>query len=145
MMSFSVVNNAIRNVSRVLPASMRSLKLTPVNARSLMQLPNSSNKILSIKLSAVSPSTHTGACKCGNCRGVHTRGNLKFVIHLYGLTLHKYFFMLLGDKELVEFLVEEIAAEKKSSKSKVLNNLDGFDVKHNGSEIILSKKFNDEQ
>nr|CAG4649559.1 EOG090X0APE [Scapholeberis mucronata]SVE93787.1 EOG090X0APE [Scapholeberis mucronata] len=88
-----------------------------------MQLPNSSNKILSIKLSLVSPSSHTGACKCANCRSVHTR----------------------GDKELIEFLSEEIAAEKKSSKSKVLNNLDGFDVKHNGSEIILSKKFNDEQ
>lgn len=87
-MSFSVVNNAIRNVSRVLPASMRSLKLTPVNARSLMQLPNSSSKILSIKLSAVSPSSHTGACKCGNCRSVHTRGNLEVPHVLDMLILH---------------------------------------------------------
>lgn len=45
----------------------------------------------------------------------------------------------------MEFLSEEIAAEKKNSKTKVINNLDGFDVKHNGSEIHLSKKFNDEQ
>lgn len=51
----------------------------------------------------------------------------------------------LGDKELIEFLSEEIAVEKKSSKSKVVNNLDGFDVKYNGAEIVLSKKFNEEQ
>lgn len=50
-----------------------------------------------------------------------------------------------GDKELIEFLSEEIAAEKKSSKSKAISNLDGFDVKLNGSELVLSKKFNDEQ
>lgn len=50
-----------------------------------------------------------------------------------------------GDKELIEFLTEEIAAEKKGSKPKFSNNIDGFDVKTNGSEIVLSKKFNDEQ
>jgi len=46
---------------------------------------------------------------------------------------------------LIEFLAEEIVAEKKTSKSKVASNLDGFDVKLNGSEISLSKKFNNEQ
>nr|SVE70592.1 EOG090X0APE [Daphnia similis]SVE71218.1 EOG090X0APE [Daphnia similis]SVE71850.1 EOG090X0APE [Daphnia similis]SVE72476.1 EOG090X0APE [Daphnia similis] len=64
------------------------------------------------------------ACPCGECRGVHTR----------------------GDKELIEFLSEEITVEKKgTSKSRDVSNLDGFDVKHNGAEIVLSKKFNDEQ
>nr|CAG4637236.1 EOG090X0APE [Ceriodaphnia reticulata]SVE73105.1 EOG090X0APE [Ceriodaphnia reticulata] len=83
---------------------------------------NSTNQLFSAKLSS-GQHTSLGSCPCGNCRGVHTR----------------------GDKELIEFLSEEIAAEKKNSKSKVINNLDGFDVKHNGSEIVLSKKFNDEQ
>lgn len=46
---------------------------------------------------------------------------------------------------MIEFLSEEIAVEKKSSKSKAISNLDGFDVKHNGAEIVLSKKFNEEQ
>ena len=55
------------------------------------------------------------------------------------------FLTFLGDKELIEFLADEIVAEKKTSKSKVASNLDGFDVKLNGSEILLSKKFNNEQ
>lgn len=47
---------------------------------------------------------------------------------------------------MIEFLSEEIAAEKKgSSKTKLVSNLDGFDVKLNGSEIVLTKKFNEEQ
>lgn len=49
-----------------------------------------------------------------------------------------------GDKELVEFLVEEIAAEKKNSKPRNMANLDGFDVRLDGAQITLSKKFNDE-
>lgn len=53
---------------------------------------------------------------------------------------------LAGDKELIEFLTEEIAVEKKTGKSKgVYSNLDGFEVKQNGAEITLSKKFNDEE
>ena len=49
-----------------------------------------------------------------------------------------------GDKELVEFLTDEIAAEKKGRKARTLTSLDGFDIKLNGSEMTLSKKFNDE-
>lgn len=46
----------------------------------------------------------------------------------------------------MEFLTEEIDAERKgSSKVKLPSNLEGFDVKLNGAEIELSKKFNDEQ
>nr|CAG4645707.1 EOG090X0APE [Lynceus sp. MCZ IZ 141354] len=50
-----------------------------------------------------------------------------------------------GDKELVEFLDEEIAAEKKTQKPDKAANLEGFEVKRDGSELVLSKKFNDEQ
>nr|CAG4641918.1 EOG090X0APE [Eurycercus lamellatus] len=64
------------------------------------------------------------SCPCGSC-SIHTNTS--------------------GDKELIEFLSEEIAAEKKNRKTKIGSNLDGFDVKSNGAEIVLSKKFNNEQ
>nr|SVE85665.1 EOG090X0APE [Daphnia pulicaria] len=86
---------------------------------------NPTNQFVPTKLSPAFKHTPLSpSCPCGECRGVHTR----------------------GDKELIEFLSEEIAAEKKGmSKARPVANLDGFDVKHNGSEIVLSKKFNDEQ
>nr|SVE74350.1 EOG090X0APE [Daphnia barbata] len=123
-MSFSVVN-AIRNISRVVPVSLQSLKLRKPATRSLWYLSNPTNQFVPSKLSPAFKHTPLGAsCPCGECRGVHTQ----------------------GDKELIEFLSEEIAAEKKTmSKSRDVSNLDGFDVKYNGSEIALSKKFNDEQ
>nr|CAG4634966.1 EOG090X0APE [Alona affinis] len=125
-MSFSLAN-AVRSVSRAIPAySTRSLGLVskPVN-RSLWYMSHpSSNQVLPKKLSSTFNQPGS-SCSCGTaCRGVHTR----------------------GDKELIEFLSEEIAAEKKtSSKSKLLSNVDGFDVELKGAEIQLSKKFNDEQ
>jgi len=73
------------------------------------------------KLSSSHNHVVVGSCKCGTC-GIHTR----------------------GDKELVEFLTEEIAAEKKGRKARTPTNLDGFDIKFNGSEMTLSKKFNEE-
>lgn len=123
-MSFSVIN-VVRNVSRhALPVSMRSLLSKPVT-RSLWYMSNPSNQFVPTKLSPAFKHTPLSpSCPCGECRGIHTR----------------------GDKELIEFLSEEIAAEKKGmSKTRPVANLDGFDVKHNGSEIVLSKKFNDEQ
>nr|CAG4637963.1 EOG090X0APE [Chydorus sphaericus] len=123
-MSFTLAN-AVRSVSRILPVSTRSLGLVsrPVN-RSFWYLSHpETSQILPRKLSSTFNHNSSGTCPCGPCRGVHTR----------------------GDKELIEFLSEEIAAEKKgSSKTKLLSNLDGFDVKFNGSEIVLTKKFNEE-
>lgn len=120
-MSFSLAK-VVRSVARALPASTtRSLISKPSSTRSIYHLTNSTNQSISKKLA--SSLNHNGLCACGACRGVHTR----------------------GDKELIEFLSDEITAEKKSSKPKVPSNLDGFDVKLNGSEIVLSKKFNNEQ
>lgn len=123
-MSFSVVN-VVRNVSRAVPVSMRSMRLTKPITRSLWYISNPTNQFVPSKLSPAFKHTPLGStCPCGECRGVHTR----------------------GDKELIEFLSEEIAVEKKGmSKSRDVSNLDGFEVKHNGAEIALSKKFNDEQ
>ncbi|XP_064460158.1 complement component 1 Q subcomponent-binding protein, mitochondrial-like [Ornithodoros turicata] len=49
-----------------------------------------------------------------------------------------------GDKELAEFLLEEIDAEKKARKGSQLPKLEGFDVKADGAELTLTKKFNSE-
>ncbi|XP_020297190.1 complement component 1 Q subcomponent-binding protein, mitochondrial [Pseudomyrmex gracilis] len=46
-----------------------------------------------------------------------------------------------AEKELVEFLAEEIVAEKKAQKLKTIpTNLDGFTVSLNGAEVNLEKK-----
>ncbi len=46
-----------------------------------------------------------------------------------------------GEKELVEFLTEEISAERKSQKTKTLpTEIDGFKVKLDGAEVELTKQ-----
>lgn len=49
-----------------------------------------------------------------------------------------------GDQELADFLVEEIEAEKKARKSAQLPKVEGFDAKLEGSEVTLTKTFNQE-
>lgn len=49
--------------------------------------------------------------------------------------------LLIGEKELVEFLTEEILAEKKVQKSATIpSELDGFKVKLDRAEVELSKQ-----
>lgn len=49
--------------------------------------------------------------------------------------------IILGERELVEFLTEEIVAERKAQKSKTIpTELDGFKVKLDGAEVELVKK-----
>lgn len=46
-----------------------------------------------------------------------------------------------GERELVEFLTEEILAERKAQKNKnIPTELDGFKVSLNGAEMTLTKK-----
>ena len=53
--------------------------------------------------------------------------------------------IFLGERELVEFLTEEIVAERKAQKMKVLPaELDGFVVCGDGAEVLLTKKLKDE-
>lgn len=52
---------------------------------------------------------------------------------------------LTGERELVEFLTEEIVAERKAQKMKNLpTELEGFAVKSDGAEVVLSKQLKDE-
>lgn len=45
-----------------------------------------------------------------------------------------------GERELVEFLTEEIVAERKAQKSQTIpTELDGFKVKLDGAEVELIK------
>ncbi|XP_067010688.1 complement component 1 Q subcomponent-binding protein, mitochondrial [Anabrus simplex] len=51
-----------------------------------------------------------------------------------------------GEKELVEFLSEEIAAERKLQKIKTIpTQVDDFSVRLDGSEVTLTKKAGDEE
>ncbi|XP_018897713.1 complement component 1 Q subcomponent-binding protein, mitochondrial isoform X2 [Bemisia tabaci] len=62
-------------------------------------------------------------CGCGAIRGAHTK----------------------GEKELAEFLTEEIDAEKKLQKQKTIpSEIEGFQVKLEGAEVTLTKKNGDE-
>uniref|UniRef100_A0A2A4JR39 Complement component 1 Q subcomponent-binding protein, mitochondrial n=1 Tax=Heliothis virescens TaxID=7102 RepID=A0A2A4JR39_HELVI len=67
---------------------------------------------------------HSNTCGCGcGLKAMHTK----------------------GERELVEFLTEEIVAERKAQKVKVLPlELEGFVVCGDGAEVVLSKKLKDE-
>nr|CAG4650366.1 EOG090X0APE [Sida crystallina] len=120
-MSLSLMNSVFRNVARALPVHTRSLGLVPKPlTRSLWYLSHSTTNFTK-NLSSIN-NHHNGSCPCGTC-GIHTK----------------------GDKELVEFLSEEIATEKQGRKSSVPSSFEGFAIKYDGAEMILSKKFNNEQ
>lgn len=52
---------------------------------------------------------------------------------------------LTGERELVEFLTEEIVAERKAQKVKTLpTEVDGFKVQGSGAEVVLTKTLKDE-
>ncbi|KAL0838523.1 hypothetical protein ABMA28_016640 [Loxostege sticticalis] len=67
---------------------------------------------------------HSNTCSCGcGLKALHTK----------------------GERELVEFLTEEIVAERKAQKTKTLpTEVDGFAVKGDGAEVVLTKKLQDE-
>lgn len=55
-------------------------------------------------------------------------------------------FICIGERELVEFLAEEIGAEKKAQKSKTIPaEVDGFKVKLNGADVELTKALENEK
>ncbi|KAJ8722324.1 hypothetical protein PYW08_004726 [Mythimna loreyi] len=67
---------------------------------------------------------HSNTCGCGcGLKALHTK----------------------GERELVEFLTEEIVAERKAQKMKTLpTELEGFVVAGDGAEVVLTKKLKDE-
>lgn len=68
--------------------------------------------------------TPSKLCSCGcGIHGIHTR----------------------GDRELVEFLQEEIVAEKKTLQPNLPSHLGDFSVKGSSAELTLSRSFHDEK
>ncbi|XP_073956158.1 complement component 1 Q subcomponent-binding protein, mitochondrial-like isoform X2 [Choristoneura fumiferana] len=67
---------------------------------------------------------HSNTCSCGcGLKALHTK----------------------GERELVEFLTEEIVAERKAQKLKTLpTELDGFKVQGSSAEVLLTKALKDE-
>lgn len=62
------------------------------------------------------------------------------------ITIIQFFFLYVsGDQELVSFLEDEIKEEKKSLTPKVPGVLNEFTIKHDRSQLILSRKFHDEE
>ncbi|XP_058806861.1 complement component 1 Q subcomponent-binding protein, mitochondrial [Phymastichus coffea] len=76
-----------------------------------------------VSLTSQAPS-HRHPCACVSCRFAHTK----------------------AEKELVEFLAEEIVAEKKALKFKTIpSELEGFKVSLDGAEVTLTKKDGNEE
>ncbi|XP_041979039.1 complement component 1 Q subcomponent-binding protein, mitochondrial [Aricia agestis] len=66
---------------------------------------------------------HSKTCSCGCGKAIHTK----------------------GERELVEFLTEEIVAERKAQKLKSLPaEVEGFKVQGDGAEVVLTKEGKDE-
>ncbi|GBP85398.1 Complement component 1 Q subcomponent-binding protein, mitochondrial [Eumeta japonica] len=67
---------------------------------------------------------HSSPCGCGcGLKGMHTK----------------------GERELVEFLTEEIVAERKAQKVKTLpTQLDNFNIQGDGAEVVFTKQLKDE-
>jgi hypothetical protein len=62
------------------------------------------------------------------------------------LSILKCLFDLLGERELVEFLAEEIVAERKAGAKKSLPaELEGFKIKTEGAEVELIKDLGKEK
>ncbi|XP_066584479.1 complement component 1 Q subcomponent-binding protein, mitochondrial [Prorops nasuta] len=77
-----------------------------------------------VPISTVKHHIHSNLCGCGCYRNAHTK----------------------AEKELVEFLAEEIVAEKKAQKLKTIpTELEGFKVSLDGAEVTLTKTENNEK
>nr|CAG4648797.1 EOG090X0APE [Polyphemus pediculus] len=121
-MSLNLLGSLARNASRFLPVYTRSHGIVskPL-ARSLWSTSLPTSSISPKKL--LSGVNHASPfCPCGACAKYSQSS---------------------GEKELVNFLVEEIEEEKKLKKT-IPTSIDGFEVKSNGAKLILTKKTGDE-
>lgn len=58
---------------------------------------------------------------------------------------HPFIHFWTGDRELVEFLQEEIVAEKRNLNIRVPSHVDDFSIKVDNAEVTLTKNFHDEK
>lgn len=122
------MNGIVRNVLRV--TALKNVVSPVVNASktnsqstrmiwNMCSRPEHNSQSLTTRVIKV----HNELCECSGCRASHTK----------------------AEKELVEFLAEEIVAEKKAQKLKTIpTELEGFKVSLDGAEVSLVKKDGDE-
>ncbi|XP_013145476.1 PREDICTED: complement component 1 Q subcomponent-binding protein, mitochondrial isoform X1 [Papilio polytes] len=79
---------------------------------------------------------HSNTCSCGcGLKALHTKDQ----------ETPQSKRKALGERELVEFLTEEIVAERKAQKLKTIpTEVEGFQVKGDGAEVVLTKQLKDE-
>lgn len=76
----------------------------------------------------------------------HSSLSLPHPLHSCTFSIYSIFLLpLAGDRELVEFLQEEIVAEKKSVQPNLPSHLGDFTVKASQAELTLSRTFHDEK
>lgn len=110
---------SLRGVTNAFRQNVSSGTLKRPFTRTLWYMCSRSDEHMNLKLQ--NPSSVCN-CGCGSMR-LHTK----------------------GEKELVEFLTEEITAERKLQKTKnIPTEIDGFKVKLDGSEVTLTKTVGDE-
>ncbi|CAB3227322.1 unnamed protein product [Arctia plantaginis] len=100
-----------------------------------------SKRLDGVAASSTLLNNHSNTCSCGcGLKAIHTKVALNEK-HFDKTVKSK----ALGERELVEFLTEEIVAERKAQKVKNLpKELDGFAVTGDGAEVVLSKQLKDE-
>jgi len=115
-----------RNVLRLsgLKSIVSSAKVSVNPVQTSRAFFNTLRPITASNTTSLVTNTHRHPCACISCRFGHTK----------------------AEKELVEFLAEEIVAEKKALKLKTIpTELDGFKVSLNGAEVTLTKDNGDEK
>ncbi|XP_055690320.1 complement component 1 Q subcomponent-binding protein, mitochondrial [Lutzomyia longipalpis] len=117
------MNNLVKSVFRMAPlrtiaAPLRSSLGRREFTRSISLLTRKPEDVNGVKSMICSNPSFGCSCGCG-AKFIHTK----------------------GERELVEFLTEEIVAEKKAQKVKTIpTELEGFKVKSHGSEVELTKQ-----
>ncbi|XP_026327394.1 complement component 1 Q subcomponent-binding protein, mitochondrial isoform X2 [Hyposmocoma kahamanoa] len=129
------MNGIVRSAHRVIQSCVKTTSLSgalvtrtqaPVKrdfTRGIWHM-SCSNRLDAVESASKLLHNNSNTCSCGcSLKALHTK----------------------GERELVEFLTEEIVAERKAQKVKALpTEVDGFIVKGEGAEVELSKQLKDE-
>ncbi|KAK4872892.1 hypothetical protein RN001_014921 [Aquatica leii] len=121
----SLFKAALRvNLRSVLNAGKNISSVTAIKQQQCLSRNFSYMCMSNYQQSNSTPKTNSNLCSCGcGSRGAHTK----------------------AEKDLVEFLTEEIVAERKAQKAKTIpTEIDGFKAKLNGAEVTLTKTTGDE-
>ncbi|XP_026739140.1 complement component 1 Q subcomponent-binding protein, mitochondrial isoform X1 [Trichoplusia ni] len=133
-----VVTSYVKNTS--LTGALVSLTQSPVKrdfTRGIWHM-SCSKRLDGISASSTLLHNHSNTCGCGcGLKAMHTKEPEVVDQSMKPKPL--------GERELVEFLTEEIVAERKAQKVKVLpKELLGFVIAGDGAEVVLTKELKDE-